>query len=108
MKNSICHHEGKLKLYKVHIGCETWVMIKKAIEQLEKIERKVLRKIFGTVSSHSEIFEKSKIQWLNYMYRMEENREPRTILQWKLVEKRKRGRSRRMMCVKCVEDLRTM
>ena len=58
MKSRSVHRKTKILLNKTMIqatflyGSETWTLSQKATEKLNKIERKILRQIFGPVNEN--------------------------------------------------------
>jgi hypothetical protein len=92
----------------------------------EILLRRILRKIFGPVQNEdgswrirmnyelNELIEKAdivrciksrRIAWLRYVMRMDDNRTPKRILQWKPIGTRIRGRPRKRWIAGIEEDM---
>ena len=120
MKSNHVHQKTKIKIYQTIIrsvltyGSETWTMSKKIETMLGVFERKVLRRIFGAVLDNQvwrirynqELYEKYKsmdlvtfiklrrLEWAGHVYRMEECRIPRRVMEGRLYGVRPIGRPR--------------
>jgi hypothetical protein len=122
MKSRALNRSSKLKVYKspirtiVTYGCEAGTLTDRDEQYLRIFERKILRKIFGPVQNedgfwrirmnrelndlikNSEIvrYVKSKrMVWLGQVMRMEGERIPKRVLDWKPLGRRNRGRPRK-------------
>jgi len=122
MKSRELNRSSKLKIYTTLIrpvgtyGCETWTLTSRNERQLRIFERKILRKIFGTVQDENGIWRIRKNHELNeligntdmvrfiksrrmaclgHVTRMDGGRMPRRILEWKPMGRRIRGRPRK-------------
>ena len=125
----------KIKIYKslirpvVTYGCEAWTLTTRDEKHLRIFERKILRKIFGPVQDKdgswrikmnhelNEFIENAdilrfiksrRIAWLGHVMRMDENRIPKRILEWKLTGRRIRGRPRKRWVEDIEEDIQTL
>ena len=125
----------KLKIYTTSIrpavtyGCEAWTLTSRNEQQLRIVERKILRKLFGPVQDENGIwrirknhelnelignvdivtFIKSRrMAWLGHLMRMDGERMPRRILEWKPMGRRIRGRPRKRWIEDFEEDIQTM
>jgi hypothetical protein len=83
-------------------GCEAWTLTDRDGQHLRIFERRILRKIFGSVQNedgswrirmnyemneligndrYSNIYESRRISWLGHVMRMDDKRTPNRILQ---------------------------
>jgi hypothetical protein len=109
---------SKLKLYGTVIrpvvtyASETWVLKETVIKKLLVFERKILRRIFGTIKEnqiwrvktnekldklikHKNIINYVKAQrlsWFDHVQRMPDTRRVKKIFNWKPITKRPQGR----------------
>ena len=113
--------KNKLRIYKTLIrpilgyGSETWTITKTVGEQLKRVERKILRRIFGPVYENGEwrilhneevyklyqdddilkFIELGKLRWAGHVSRMDESRFPKKAMEARLAGKRPVGRPRK-------------
>jgi hypothetical protein len=113
----------------VTYGCEAWTLTNRDEKYLRIFERKVLRKIFGRVQNEdgswrirvnhelSELIgnadivrfiKRRRIAWLGHVKRMGEKRTPKSVLEWKLIGRRIRGRPRKRWIEDIEEDIQKM
>jgi hypothetical protein len=99
----------------VTYGCEAWTLTNRDEQYLRIFERRILRKFFGPVQNEDGFWRirmnhelndliknadivryvKSKrMDWMGHVMRMEGERIPKTVLEWKPVGRRNRGRPR--------------
>ena len=116
MKSKYLSRKTKLRIYRTVIrptttyACETWVLNKTEEEQLERWERKILRKILGGINTeegwrrrtHQEMYEQYKkpkitifvreqrIRWLGQIERMASERMPKLVLRESPLEEDKK------------------
>jgi hypothetical protein len=122
MKSRALNRSSKLRVYKALIrpvvtyGSEIWTLTGRNEQQLKIFERKILRKIFGSIQDENGIWRIRKNQELNelignvdivrfiksrrmtllgHVTRMEGWRISRRILEWKPIGRRIRGRPRK-------------
>jgi hypothetical protein len=62
--------------------------------RMERIKNEHIKEIMG-VRGTADIIEKKRLQWCGHVKRMPEERIPQLIMEWILLERRKRGRSRK-------------
>jgi len=135
MKSRALNRSLKLKMYETLIrpivtyGCEAWTLTSRNEQQLRIFERKILRKIFGSVQDENGFWRIRKnhelnelignadivrfiksgtIAWLGHVTRMDGMRMPRRILEWKPIGKRIRGRPSKRWIEDVEEDIQMM
>jgi hypothetical protein len=100
----------------VTYGCEAWTLTSRNEQQLRIFERKILKKLFGPIQDEKGIWrirknhelndlvgnvgivrviKSRRMAWLGKVMRMDGGRMPRTILEWKPMGRRIRGRPRK-------------
>lgn len=118
MKSNCVHKSSKIRIYKTIIrsilcyASELWTLTKKTEMMLGALERKILRRIFGPVQENSkwrirynhELYRLYKsddivthiklrrLEWAGHVYRMEEYRIPKKILEGTIYGRRPVGR----------------
>jgi len=119
MKSRALNRSSKFKIYKslirpvVTYRSEAWTLTS---QHLRIFGRRILRKIFGPVQNAdgswrirmnyelNELIEKAdmvrfiksrRIAWLSHVMRMDDNKTPNKILEWKRIGTRIRGRPRK-------------
>lgn len=128
MKTRYLSKHTKLQIYNTIIkpvvmyGCEAWVMTEKTKQQLERWERKILRKIYGPIkdkngwrirtnSELTQLYKKpniitlikaKRIEWIGHVSRMDGGRSIKKIFEGKFEGRRDRGRPR-LRWTDCVE-----
>jgi hypothetical protein len=121
MKSRALSSSSKLKMCKslirpaVTCGCEAWTLTTRDDQYLRIHERRILRKIFGSVQNedgslrirmnhdlnelikNADIvrFLRSRRAWLSRVMRMDEKRTPKRVSEWKPIGRRIRGRPRK-------------
>jgi hypothetical protein len=133
--NKLLTRKAKIKLYKSVIlpvvthGCETWTMNEVEEEKLRIFERKVLRKIFGsiqrengvwTIRTNEEVYnlygkediikfiKSQRLRWWGHTHWMEDERNFKTLTQWKPPATRPIGRPRTRWQDDVLKDIKTM
>jgi hypothetical protein len=127
LKSKNISQKAKLSIYKIIIwhvvtyGSKTWILSEKGESQINMRERKVLRKIFGPVNDRgiwrirsnkelaglyqetqlATVIKTSRLRWLGYVCRMEEQRDPKKALGGKPGGRRKRGKQ----CTRCIDNM---
>jgi hypothetical protein len=126
MKSRALNRSSKLKTYRslirpvVTYGCEEWTLTNRDEQHFKIFERRILRKIFGSVQNEdgswrirmnfepNEVIENAyivrftksrKIAWLGHVMRMDDKRTPKRMLKWKTIGTRIRGRPRKRWIV---------
>ena len=110
-------------------GCEACTLTNREEQYLRIFERRILRKIFGPVQNAdgswrirmnyelNELIENANIvrfikstrtAWLGHVMRMNDNRTPKRILEWKPIGTRIRARPRKRWIVDIEEDMQIM
>ena len=121
LKSKDISKENKIKIYKTLIrpvltyGSETWTIRKATGERLKRVERKILRRVFGPVFENGEwrilhneevyqlyqdddvlrFVELNKLRWAGHVARMDEGRFPKKAMEAQLTGKRPVGRPRK-------------
>ena len=135
MKSRALNRSSKLKIYKslirtvVTYKFEAWTLTTRDEQCLRIFESRILRKIFGTVKNEdgsrrirmnhelNEIIENAdivrfiksrRIAWLGNVMRMDENRTPKRVLEWKTIGWRIRERPRKRWIEDVEEDIERM
>jgi len=135
MKSRALNRSSKLKIYKslirpvVTYGCEAWTLTTRDEQYLRIFERRILRKIFGSMQNEdgswrirmnhelNELIENADIvrfiksrrmAWLCHVKRMDERRTPKRVLDWTPVGRRMRGRPRKRWIEDDEEDIQRM
>jgi hypothetical protein len=101
---------------KVTYGCEAWALTSRDEQYLRVFERRILRKIFGPVQNEDRFWrirmnhelnvliknadivgyvKSRRMAWLGHVMRMEGERIPKRVLEWKPMGRRNRGRPRK-------------
>jgi len=109
--------------------CEAWPLTNRDEQHLRIFERRILRKIFGSVQNEhgswrirmnyelNELTENAyivrfiksrRIAWLDHVMRMDDKRTPKRILEWKPIGTRIRGRPRKRWIADIEEDMQVM
>jgi endonuclease/exonuclease/phosphatase family metal-dependent hydrolase len=133
-KSKLVSRQTKMKLYKtivrpvISYGAETWTMSKNDENALRRLERKIIRKIWGPiwdgngwrVRRNVEIegfmggedvvryVKARRIEWLGHVERLSEERLPKVILYGKMDGVRRRGRPRTRWLRDVTDDLKVM
>jgi hypothetical protein len=113
----------------VTYGCEAWTPTNRDEQHLRIYEHRILRKIFGPVQNEggswrirmnyelNELIENAyivrfiksrRIAWLGHVMRMDDKGTPKTILEWKPIGTRIRGRPRNRRILDIEEDMQIM
>jgi hypothetical protein len=134
LKNKTINRRTKMKLYKTLIrpiatyDSEVWTLTKENDLSLRIFERKIIRKIYGSIKMNEEwkiltneeienILENENIvrfikihrlRWLGHVIRMGEDRLPKRILQEKIFSSRRRGRPKLRWLDDVKKDLHIM
>ena len=135
MKSRALNRSSKLKVYKslirpiVTYGCKAWTLTNRNEQYLRIFERRILRKMFGSVQNEDGLwrirtnyelndliknadvvrFVKSKrMAWLGHVMRMEEKIISKRVIEWKPVGRKNRGRPRKRWIEDIEEDIQTM
>jgi hypothetical protein len=122
MKSRALNSSSKLKIYKslirpaVTYGCEAWTLTTRDEQYLRILERRILRKIFGSVQNKDgswrirmnhelnklienadivRFIKSRRIFWLGDVMWMYETRTPKRVLEWKPICERIKGRPRK-------------
>jgi len=126
---------SKLKIYSslirpvVTYGCEVWKLTNQDEQHLRTFERRILKKIFGSVQNEDgswrfrmnyeldeltgnadivRFIKSRRIAWLGHVMRMDDKRTPKRILRWKPIGTRIRGRPRKRWIAGIEEELQMM
>lgn len=120
LKSQNIHRSIKLRLYKTLIrtvicyGSETWIITEKSANLLDRLERKILRRIFGPVNDRGtwrarynhEIYQRYKdtpivmhiklmrLRWAAHVQRMPDTRVAKKVFEGQPVGRRRAGRPR--------------
>lgn len=128
------NRKAKMRIYKALIrpvvtyGSETWTMTVDDEENLRRIERKIVRRIYGPVFENEawriryneeinnilnkedivRFIKSQRLRWFGHVERMEEDRMPKRVLKGKMYGARRRGRPRLRWADDVVQDLEAM
>jgi hypothetical protein len=135
MKSRALNRSSKLKIYKslirptVTYRCEAWTLTNRDEQYLRIFEHRILRKIFGPVQNEDGFWRvrmnhelndliknadivrylKSKrMAWLGHVMRIEGERIPKRLLEWKLMGRRNRGRPKKRWIEGIEKDIHIM
>ena len=110
-------------------GCEVWTLTDRDEQYLRMFECRILRKIFGPVQNEDgscririnygmnklienadmvRFIKSRRTAWLGHVMRMDGNRTPKRILEWKPIGTRIRGRPRKRSVANIEEDMQIM
>jgi hypothetical protein len=128
MNSRSLNRSSKLKIYKslirpiVTYGCEAWTLTNRDEQHLRIFEHRILRKIFGPVQNEDGFWrirmdheltdliknadivryvKSQRMAWLGHVMRMEGERIPKRVREWKPMGRRNRGRPRK----RWIEDI---